>query len=133
MAVDYDLPRPKGGQAENYLKPSQFISITSQSKHPKEAAMFIDFMRYRLREIDEGWQFESVDGHFTNWHREGVVLEANTQLDPGMTYIITHQELDRGTCRMVTTESPIELATACQPTLPGAVVAPPYSYEPGHD
>ncbi len=38
------LPRPKGGQAENYLKPSQFISITSQSKHPKEAAMFIDFI-----------------------------------------------------------------------------------------
>jgi multiple sugar transport system substrate-binding protein len=38
------LPRPKGGQAENYLKPSQFISITTHSKHPKEAAMFIDFM-----------------------------------------------------------------------------------------
>jgi multiple sugar transport system substrate-binding protein len=38
------LPRPKGGQSENYLKPSQFISITSQSKHPQEAAMFIDFM-----------------------------------------------------------------------------------------
>jgi multiple sugar transport system substrate-binding protein len=38
------LPRPKGGQAENYLKPSQFISITSHSKHPKEAAMFIDFI-----------------------------------------------------------------------------------------
>ena len=38
------LPRPRGGQAENYLKPSQFISITSHSKHPKEAAMFIDFM-----------------------------------------------------------------------------------------
>jgi multiple sugar transport system substrate-binding protein len=38
------LPRPKGGQSENYLKPSQFISITSHSKHPKEAAMFIDFI-----------------------------------------------------------------------------------------
>jgi len=38
------LPRPKGGQSENYLKPSQFISITSHSKHPKEAAMFVDFM-----------------------------------------------------------------------------------------
>jgi multiple sugar transport system substrate-binding protein len=39
------LPRPKDGkQAENYPKPSQFISITSGSKHPKEAAMFIDFM-----------------------------------------------------------------------------------------
>ncbi|HLZ28714.1 MAG TPA: extracellular solute-binding protein [Chloroflexota bacterium] len=39
------LPRPKDGkQAENYPKPSQFISITKGSKHPKEAAMFIDFM-----------------------------------------------------------------------------------------
>jgi multiple sugar transport system substrate-binding protein len=39
------LPRPKDGkQAENYPKPSQFISITKDSKHPKEAAMFIDFI-----------------------------------------------------------------------------------------
>ncbi len=37
------LPRPEGGQPSNYLKPSQFFSITSQAKHPKEAAMFIDF------------------------------------------------------------------------------------------
>jgi multiple sugar transport system substrate-binding protein len=39
------LPRAKGAiQAENYLKPSQFISITAKAKHPKEAAMFIDFI-----------------------------------------------------------------------------------------
>jgi multiple sugar transport system substrate-binding protein len=39
------LPRPKDGtQAENYPKPSQFISVTAGSKHPKEAAMFVDFM-----------------------------------------------------------------------------------------
>ena len=39
------LPRPKdGGKPENYLKPSQFISITRDSKHTKEAAMFIDFI-----------------------------------------------------------------------------------------
>ena len=39
------LPLPKdGGKPENYLKPSQFISITRDSKHPKEAAMFIDFI-----------------------------------------------------------------------------------------
>jgi multiple sugar transport system substrate-binding protein len=39
------LPRPKDGkQAENYPKPSQFISITKNTKHPKEAAMFIDFI-----------------------------------------------------------------------------------------
>jgi multiple sugar transport system substrate-binding protein len=38
------LPRPQSGQSENYPKPSQFISITANSKHPKEAAMFVDFM-----------------------------------------------------------------------------------------
>jgi multiple sugar transport system substrate-binding protein len=39
------LPRAKAAtQSENYLKPSQFISITTQSKHPKEAAMFVDFI-----------------------------------------------------------------------------------------
>jgi multiple sugar transport system substrate-binding protein len=37
------LPRPKGGRPSNYLKPSQFFSITSHSKHPKEAAAVIDF------------------------------------------------------------------------------------------
>ena len=37
------LPRPQGGRASNYLKPSQFFSITSHSKHPREAAAFIDF------------------------------------------------------------------------------------------
>ena len=38
------LPRPQSGQSENYFKPSQFISITSQTKHPKESAMFVDFI-----------------------------------------------------------------------------------------
>jgi multiple sugar transport system substrate-binding protein len=39
------LPRAKDAkQSENYLKPSQFISITAHSKHPKEAAMFVDFI-----------------------------------------------------------------------------------------
>src|SRR5919107_4443797 len=38
------LPRPQGGQSENYFKPSQFISITTQSQHPKEAAKFVDFI-----------------------------------------------------------------------------------------
>jgi multiple sugar transport system substrate-binding protein len=36
-------PRPKGGSAANYVKPSMFFSITSHAKHPKEAAMFIDY------------------------------------------------------------------------------------------
>jgi multiple sugar transport system substrate-binding protein len=37
---------PRGtadGKATNYVKPSQFFSITSQAKHPKEAAMFMDY------------------------------------------------------------------------------------------
>ncbi|MFO7632514.1 MAG: ABC transporter substrate-binding protein, partial [Caldilinea sp.] len=37
------MPRPEGGASANYLKPSQFFSVTSQARHPKEAAMFIDF------------------------------------------------------------------------------------------
>lgn len=37
------LPRPEGGQSQNYLKPSMFFSITSQCDHPEEAAMFIDY------------------------------------------------------------------------------------------
>ncbi len=37
------LPRPKGGKASNYLKPSQFFSITTHSKHPKESAAVIDY------------------------------------------------------------------------------------------
>ena len=38
------LPRPVDAkQSENYAKPSMFFSITANSKHPKEAAMFIDF------------------------------------------------------------------------------------------
>jgi multiple sugar transport system substrate-binding protein len=38
------LPRSKAdGPAANYVKPSQFFSVTSHSKHPKEAAMVIDY------------------------------------------------------------------------------------------
>lgn len=38
------LPRPTDAkQSENYIKPSMFWSITATSKHPKEAAMFIDY------------------------------------------------------------------------------------------
>jgi multiple sugar transport system substrate-binding protein len=38
------LPRPRAGKSENYLKPSQFISIAANSAHPRQAAMFVDFM-----------------------------------------------------------------------------------------
>ncbi len=39
------LPRMTAdGAASNYVKPSQFFSITAHSKHPKEAAMFISYL-----------------------------------------------------------------------------------------
>jgi multiple sugar transport system substrate-binding protein len=37
------MPRVEGGYSANYIKPSMFWSITAQSEHPQEAAMFIDF------------------------------------------------------------------------------------------
>ncbi|MCY4145293.1 MAG: extracellular solute-binding protein, partial [Chloroflexi bacterium] len=41
--VMYPIPRPEGGQSQNYIKPSQFFSITSQADNPDEAAAFIDW------------------------------------------------------------------------------------------
>lgn len=38
------LPRPEDGQSSNYLKPSQFFSITTQCEHPDVAADFINFV-----------------------------------------------------------------------------------------
>jgi multiple sugar transport system substrate-binding protein len=40
----YPLPRVAGGGSAVYIKPSQYFSVTSKSKHPKEAAMFLDFV-----------------------------------------------------------------------------------------
>jgi multiple sugar transport system substrate-binding protein len=37
------LPRIPGGKPANYYKASMFWSVTSHSKHPREAAMFVDF------------------------------------------------------------------------------------------
>jgi multiple sugar transport system substrate-binding protein len=37
------MPRIKGGGSSVYIKPSQYFSIVSGTKHAKEAAMFIDF------------------------------------------------------------------------------------------
>ena len=48
----HHLPRPVGGSPSNYVKPSQFFSITSQANHPKEAAMFIDFVTNSLEAND---------------------------------------------------------------------------------
>ena len=32
-----------GGESANYIKPGQFLSVTSNSEHPQEAAAFIDW------------------------------------------------------------------------------------------
>jgi multiple sugar transport system substrate-binding protein len=37
------LPRVKGGKSPIYMKPSQYFSITTASKYPKEAAKLIEF------------------------------------------------------------------------------------------
>jgi multiple sugar transport system substrate-binding protein len=37
------FPRVVGGESANYLKPGQFLAVTSQSTHPQEAAAFIDW------------------------------------------------------------------------------------------
>jgi len=37
------LPRLAGGKSSNYIKPSQFFSVSKSSKTPDEAAKFIDF------------------------------------------------------------------------------------------
>lgn len=39
----WTLPRPVGGQSQNFLKPSMFFSITSQCEYPDEAAKFINY------------------------------------------------------------------------------------------
>ncbi|MCI0560096.1 MAG: hypothetical protein MN733_16525, partial [Nitrososphaera sp.] len=40
------------GKSSNYLKPAMFFSIMAHSKHPKEAAMFIDFFTNSI-EVNE--------------------------------------------------------------------------------
>lgn len=48
----WHLPRPEGGQPQNYIKPAMFFSITSQAKHPQEGALFIDFFTNSLEAND---------------------------------------------------------------------------------
>lgn len=75
-------------------------------------AMFVDFMRYRLRNQPAGWQMDAVDRHFTDWRYQGTVLATNAELNEDLTYIVTHQEL-ADDCRMVVAPAPAELATVC--------------------
>jgi multiple sugar transport system substrate-binding protein len=37
------LPRSEGGKSQNFMKPSQFFSITAGCKYPEEAAKFINY------------------------------------------------------------------------------------------
>ncbi len=46
------LPRPAGGKSSNYIKPSQFFSITKDSKVKVEAAKFISFFTNDLEAND---------------------------------------------------------------------------------
>ncbi len=43
------FPIPRYDKPANYYKPSMFFSVTANSKHPKEAAMFIDFFNNDLQ------------------------------------------------------------------------------------
>lgn len=66
------MPRPEGGASANYLKPSMFFSITSQARHPKEAAMFIDFFT------------NNIEANKTLMAERGVPIssEVRTALEP---------------------------------------------------
>jgi multiple sugar transport system substrate-binding protein len=46
------LPRIAGGKAADYYKASMFWSVTAHSKHPREAAMFVDFFTNSLEAND---------------------------------------------------------------------------------
>jgi multiple sugar transport system substrate-binding protein len=48
----WHLPRPEGGKSENYIKPSQFFSITAKCAIPEEAAKFISFFTNSLEAND---------------------------------------------------------------------------------
>ncbi|MCY4145292.1 MAG: extracellular solute-binding protein [Chloroflexi bacterium] len=39
----YPLPRPAGGQSQDYIRPSMLFSISSQTDHPDEAAAFVNW------------------------------------------------------------------------------------------
>jgi multiple sugar transport system substrate-binding protein len=48
----WHIPRPEGGNAANYLKPSQFFSIPASCANPEEAAKFINFFTNDLEVND---------------------------------------------------------------------------------
>lgn len=66
MALIPKAPVPNAKPA-NYLKASQFFAITSQSKYPKEAAMFIDFFT------------NSIDANKVLFAERGVPISSKVQ------------------------------------------------------
>lgn len=48
----WPLPRSVGGKSENYIKPSQFFSVTAKCQYPKEAANLINFFTNSLEAND---------------------------------------------------------------------------------
>lgn len=53
-------------------------------------ATFVEFLRYRVRQMDGDWVLEASQGGH-GWDRHGRVLASDWTLEPGTAYIITHQ------------------------------------------
>ncbi|MGI5186467.1 GNAT family N-acetyltransferase, partial [Dactylosporangium sp. CA-152071] len=63
--------------------------IESWSPDPRPA-MFVDFLRYRLRRGPDGWELETRDGGRL-WHSVGWVVDAVLPLADGMDFVISHE------------------------------------------
>lgn len=64
----------------------------------RRRALFVDFARYRVLEHAGGWVIESSQVG-RRWERHGVVVSSDWDLEPGVTYVLSH--LDGEPCRMV--------------------------------
>jgi GNAT superfamily N-acetyltransferase len=66
-------------------------------------AMFVDFLRYRVRQVNGDWVLEANQAD-QSWEHHGLVLAADWPLTPGTTYVITHETGDP--CRMSIVDVP---------------------------
>ncbi len=106
-------PDAAGNWSPGHVHRGGVVLLLDAMPGRRSSGFFIDFMRYRLRFNGDEWHLESVNAHFTDWRREGILIEATIPLREDETYIITHQ--DRGeTCRMVVALAPHELGTSCR-------------------
>jgi multiple sugar transport system substrate-binding protein len=62
------IPRPKGGQAADYIKPTMFFAVTRDSKNSKEAAKFIN------------WFTNSIDANKLLLAERGIPVSQKVQL-----------------------------------------------------